>query len=919
MDMDYDRHEDSDDSMPDLQSVSNSSDSESSDSEEEDRRQVAQEAVQDDDNDSTWTDVDEDMPPLEPTSGSRRPRVDDDQDQDRDRRHPSMRVNPPPPGAGAGAGAQPQPQPQPRAAPAPFGLNVPPINGTLGLPELEQLLQTGPQALLQTIRMMANRGADLFFGPGGMEMPPPPKDSPENAQKIIDGLEVVPVGLIRRLERVNPATGDVGAVGGDSGCAICWDRLLDGDGAEFGAAEKPADSVTSTSDSPASVPETRIISLPCSHVFHAACLVPWFSRPGQTTCPTCRFDVDPEGIIWYDGQKNAPMGFDTFLNFELPLFNMPIPPHQPTRALPIPENVIFNDIIPAAAPQNEGPDENDDDIPPLEPIPLAANPTAPAAPAPVPLAAAPQAPPPPAQGFVLDLIIGEMGPIPPPVDLAAATPLPAAQPAQQNPQPAPQAPQPAPHNPQAAPTNGTASNAPAPPPANAFFPMGGIFRGTFGAGFPGQVQQQPDIAQLFRGFGAPQNTPTPAPHNAPAAAPQNAPAAAPQIPQAATPGGQTWVEFMPFPGTDAEREAAERQLDAAFGGEMGNPFGAEMGNPFGAGFGQGQGNAPAPGAAGNMEEIPADRAGTQERTRRERVRGREAIQQAILSTNSWARCSCNWGRLRIYRCRGPRRPPPPRMELRLRIRLLLLPPPPAGTTRLGFTTTTLILNGVPTTLRPPGNVAPNVNTTAAPNPNANAAPANANGAPNANANAPPPAANPNPNAPQNRRQRGFRFDFPPQAAPGAPQFRFPLHPPQAHNHHGPPGDSAPHEPPQEWAPPPAPGPTLRDRVERRERETGLRCCDSSCGVGPSDDEPFIELDDAARRVVEIRPVRRDMPEGAVDKGAAVWCLVSAQRARGGWREPAADDEEVEVVCSVCRAIGRVDQSDWMQGCILPLD
>ncbi|KAJ6464888.1 hypothetical protein C8R45DRAFT_802695, partial [Mycena sanguinolenta] len=54
-----------------------------------------------------------------------------------------------------------------------------------------------------------------------------------------------------------------------------------------------------------------------------------------------------------------------------------------------------------------------------------------------------------------------------------------------------------------------------------------------------------------------------------------------------------------------------------------------------------------------------------------------------------------------------------------------------------------------------------------------------------------------------------------------------------------------------WAPPPAPGPSIRDRVERNEREAGLRCDDPCCAIGPSDDDPFAQISEAARQMISL--------------------------------------------------------------------
>ncbi|KAJ7853563.1 hypothetical protein B0H14DRAFT_2758383 [Mycena olivaceomarginata] len=128
------------------------------------------------------------------------------------------------------------------------------------------------------------------------------------------------------------------------------------------------------------------------------------------------------------------------------------------------------------------------------------------------------------------------------------------------------------------------------------------------------------------------------------------------------------------------------------------------------------------------------------------------------------------------------------------------------------------------------------------------------------------------------------------------------------------------QPPEDWVPPPAPGPTLRDRVERREREAALRCCDSSCGVGPSDEDPFVEVGEAARRVVALKSSGGERAGPACAHTFHPACLVSAQRASRGWREPASDGEgEVEVVCSVCRVEGTVPRAEWLAGSVLPVD
>ena len=140
------------------------------------------------------------------------------------------------------------------------------------------------------------------------------KEDPQRARLLVDGLEEVPVGLVKRLERVGGTGGGMGedeTKGGDGGCAICWDRLLgsveenqhekgenkeeDSERVQLEASEKSNEASKHSA--------SKIVSLPCAHVFHAECLIPWFSRPRQTTCPTCRFNIDPENLTYVSWRR----------------------------------------------------------------------------------------------------------------------------------------------------------------------------------------------------------------------------------------------------------------------------------------------------------------------------------------------------------------------------------------------------------------------------------------------------------------------------------------------------------------------------------------------------------------------------------------------------------------------------------------
>ena len=121
-----------------------------------------------------------------------------------------------------------------------------------------------------------------------------------------------------------------------------------------------------------------------------------------------------------------------------------------------------------------------------------------------------------------------------------------------------------------------------------------------------------------------------------------------------------------------------------------------------------------------------------------------------------------------------------------------------------------------------------------------------------------------------------------------------------------------------WTLPPAPGPTLRERIERRERDAGLRCYDISCGVGPSDEDPIISDENIAAGLRQLMIMSKNhgvdgMP-GVCMHTFHPGCLVSAERvALGGADVNVIEGGDVEVSCPVCRSAGCVSKQEWEEG------
>ncbi|ORY34284.1 hypothetical protein BCR39DRAFT_193603 [Naematelia encephala] len=110
-----------------------------------------------------------------------------------------------------------------------------------------------------------------FFAPSPFAHREPQPD-PAKAKELLRSLDTVSQTMLRRVDRIVAAEeaedGDEDETKGWK-CGICLE------GAEVNEADE----------------STGVKRLPCNHLFHEACLEPWFAS--KHTCPTCRLELDP--------------------------------------------------------------------------------------------------------------------------------------------------------------------------------------------------------------------------------------------------------------------------------------------------------------------------------------------------------------------------------------------------------------------------------------------------------------------------------------------------------------------------------------------------------------------------------------------------------------------------------------------------
>ncbi|KAI8978748.1 hypothetical protein BD414DRAFT_530479 [Trametes punicea] len=146
------------------------------------------------------------------------------------------------------------------------------------------------------------------------QMPMVIDNDPKRAETLLAGMETVSEDLVRRYEKLRMRDGEDG-----DGCAICRDDLLD----TCSGAAQVSEIGLLYAALPFHPDPNSVVAFPCpgKHLFHTHCISPWLAR--KTTCPSCRFDIDPFSLTLRRTREPSGPGLEELLGLPKRIWQPP--------------------------------------------------------------------------------------------------------------------------------------------------------------------------------------------------------------------------------------------------------------------------------------------------------------------------------------------------------------------------------------------------------------------------------------------------------------------------------------------------------------------------------------------------------------------------------------------------------------------